>query len=127
MNDTDAKAAILKERGDIAARFEAVTRKWADATPGAESDAMQSERTAIAKESRDNYWKLDPYVRARSLYDRQGFIRGGAEVNWYPGREAKAHAAVTSNDKPQIVETTENKGDDTFLNASAVPSSGVAA
>lgn len=125
MKDTEAKASILKERGDIATKFEAVTRKWVDVTPGPESDALQSERTAIAKESRDNYWKLDPYVRARSLYDRQGFIRGGAEVNWYPNRDAKAPAV--SHGDAEDVETGDKKQPDIFVDAPAVNSSGVAA
>lgn len=83
MKDTAAKDAVLAERDEIAARFEETTRKWMEATPGPENDKLQEERSKIAEESRVNYWKLDPYVRARSMYDRQGILTGGGPVNWY--------------------------------------------
>ena len=32
---------------------------------------------------RDNYWTLDPYVRARTILDRTGVIKGHGEVDFY--------------------------------------------
>jgi hypothetical protein len=54
-------------------RFENATKGWI-----AEEDTT-SERDAIADELNGNYWKLDPYIRARTIYDRVGAIgeRGG--------------------------------------------------
>lgn len=54
-------------------RFEEATKRWI-----AGEDAS-ADRDAIANELNENYWKLDPYIRARTLYDRIGAIgeRGG--------------------------------------------------
>ncbi|KAG5952139.1 hypothetical protein E4U53_001505 [Claviceps sorghi] len=87
MADTETRDRLLGEAKDIAARFEAVTREWISRADGPFDDQdARAKRERVAGEMRDNYWKLDEYVRARSLYDRQGIIRGGAEVQWYGGR-----------------------------------------
>ena len=54
-------------------RFEELTKRWIA------GEDVTGERDAIANELNENYWKLDPYIRARTLYDRLGAIgeRGG--------------------------------------------------
>jgi hypothetical protein len=73
MNDTDERDRILEQRHDLVQRFEDTTKRWIA------GDDVVTERTTIAGELNENYWKLDPYVRARTLYDRMGAIgeRGG--------------------------------------------------
>ncbi|KAK2591186.1 phosphatidylinositol transfer protein csr1 [Conoideocrella luteorostrata] len=83
MADTESKDRLNNERLDIAARFEEATRAWALNPEGPKGEELRAKRDAIAQEVQNNYWKLDKYVRAKSLYDRQGNIRGGAEVRWY--------------------------------------------
>ncbi|TQS31461.1 hypothetical protein Golomagni_08255, partial [Golovinomyces magnicellulatus] len=81
MKDEKGKEAVMAERNEIADKFEAVTRKWVATAPGPEADKLKQEREELAKLARTSYWKLDPYVRARSMYDREGSICGGAKAN----------------------------------------------
>ncbi|KAG5981620.1 hypothetical protein E4U55_002732 [Claviceps digitariae] len=83
MADTESRNRLLGEEQEIAARFEAATREWISLADGPDGGNVRTKREGIATEVRENYWKLDKYIRARSLYDRQGNIRGGAPVQWY--------------------------------------------
>ena len=80
MKDTETRDEILKEREDLVRRFEEVTKGWIV------GDNVVDERNKIAHELNENYWKLDPYVRARTLYDRMGVI-GGRGGFIYPTME----------------------------------------
>jgi hypothetical protein len=73
MKDTDARDKIQEERDVMVSKFEDATRRWMT------GEDVSGERDAIANELNENYWKLDPYIRARTLYDRIGAIgeRGG--------------------------------------------------
>lgn len=83
MADTESRDRLIREREDIAVRFEAATKEWVLRPDGHEGEELRAKREAIAKEIRENYWRMDKYVRARSLYDRQGNLQGGGEVRWY--------------------------------------------
>jgi hypothetical protein len=74
MKDTATRDKIQTERDGMVRRFEESTRKWIAGEEGA-----GKARDEIAEELNVNYWKLDPYVRARTVYDRAGEIgsRGG--------------------------------------------------
>lgn len=96
MKDEKGKEAVMTERREIADKFEAVTRKWVATSPGPEAEELKKERDELAKQARVNYWKLDPYVRARSMYDRAGIICGGAKTNWY-GKAATEEKAAEEN------------------------------
>lgn len=90
MKDTETRDKLLKEREDIAQRFEDATKEWILLADGPKAEEAMAKRDAVSKEIRENYWNLDKYVRARSLYDRQGYIRGGEEVKWYDTNGTKA-------------------------------------
>lgn len=83
MADTESRDRLIREREDIAVRFEAATKEWVLRPDGHEGEELRAKREAIAKEIQENYWRMDKYVRARSLYDRQGNLQGGGEVRWY--------------------------------------------
>lgn len=74
MKDTATRDKIIEEREVMVQKFENATKAWIVG-----DDDKAAERNAIAEELNSNYWKLDPYVRARTLYDRIGAIgeRGG--------------------------------------------------
>jgi len=73
MEDTETRDRIQEERNEMVGRFEEVTKRWI-----AGEDVVE-ERNSVASELNANYWKLDPYIRARTLYDRTGTLgeRGG--------------------------------------------------
>lgn len=83
MADTTTKDRLLKEREELYVQFEANTRRWIDHPSSEVIQRIKAERSEIAARLKDSYWRLDPYLRARSLYDRQGIIRAGGDVNWY--------------------------------------------
>ncbi|KAL9042917.1 MAG: hypothetical protein Q9180_000240 [Flavoplaca navasiana] len=74
---------LLDERAEIVKEYESTTQAWiADSE---NRTTLQLKRTALAERLRAGYWQLDPYVRARSLYDRIGMIRAseGGVIQYY--------------------------------------------
>lgn len=78
----EEKERLWAERLEIAARFEAKTKEWVDAAEDGDEKkgegdiaAIQADRDAISKELVLSYWRLDPLIRARSIYDRWGWIK----------------------------------------------------
>lgn len=69
MNDTETRDRLQSEREAIFDEFISLTKEWID-----DKDTNAS-RYRTAQKLRDNYWHLDPYVRARTLYDRIGMIQ----------------------------------------------------
>ncbi|KAF9900044.1 hypothetical protein EC991_007960 [Linnemannia zychae] len=73
MKDSETKERLLEEWKAIMWKFEALTREWIDCkkVEGARAeDVIENERSALAKELRVAYFKLDPYIRSRNLYHR---------------------------------------------------------
>lgn len=82
MKDTEAREKLQNERDDIVAQYEQATATW---VKGAASDEAQNkkEREELTEKLRDNYWKMDPYLRARTLYDRTGDLGPTGKLNFY--------------------------------------------
>ena len=81
-----ARERIEREREGILEGYEKVTLRWVrDPT----SRELREERRELRDRWRRTYWDLDPYVRARSFYDRTGMIHPGGRIEFYPG-EVKA-------------------------------------
>jgi len=104
MKDTATRDRIQEEREGMVRRFEESTKRWI-----AGDDGAIAERDAIAKEMNENYWRLDPYVRARTVYDRVGAM--GPRGGWiYPKRETteggsteiKADVSAMERDKEKV-------------------------
>ncbi|KAK4611816.1 CRAL-TRIO domain-containing protein [Fulvia fulva] len=90
MEKTQERDQILSERKELVESYESETLAWVNGESG-------EGRHRIAQRMAENYWKLDPYIRARSQYDRTGEIGqdGRGTLNFYP----KAAAATAgSND-----------------------------
>ncbi|KAG8629932.1 hypothetical protein KVT40_001551 [Elsinoe batatas] len=79
MKDEKTREDIEKECKGVAEEYEKLTVTWVKEGP-----RKKEERVKLAEKLRDNYWRLDPYVRARSLYDRTGMISEGGKVEFYP-------------------------------------------
>ncbi|WPH01519.1 Hypothetical protein R9X50_00436500 [Acrodontium crateriforme] len=67
--DTTTRDAIQDERNKLTEAFDRATVQWV------RGGNDGTERTRLASLIEANYWKLDPYIRARSVYDRNGTIR----------------------------------------------------
>jgi hypothetical protein len=85
MTEEGPRDVLQGERADLVSKYEGSIMQWV--TEGEKDKSLEErrkERDAVAEELRENYWKLDPYVRARSLWDRTGIIGQAGKLNFYP-------------------------------------------
>ncbi|PTB62495.1 hypothetical protein BBK36DRAFT_1136598 [Trichoderma citrinoviride] len=93
MKDTETREKLLAERQKLVNEYEDATLQWIN-KPEASKDLLPK-RNTLATQLKEDYWRLDPYLRARSLYDRQGILQGIAGAKWY--EPAKKPAAASGN------------------------------
>lgn len=82
MKDTDARDSLMLQRMMIGLRLLAATAAWISATtyaPEGKEDlfaveGLNARREGVVEEFRINYWKLDPFIRARAIIDRAGML-----------------------------------------------------
>ncbi|GFF94070.1 CRAL-TRIO domain-containing protein C3H8.02 [Aspergillus udagawae] len=87
MEDDEARNALLTERQHISEAFLSLTSQWIEATRldcPEEVAIVQSRRLKVMEQLRLNYWRLDPFVRARNFLDRTGVIMEGGKIRHYP-------------------------------------------
>jgi len=60
----------------------------------------RGQRDELAQKLRENYWKLDPLIRARSLYDRTGMIGKDGKLNFYPSLAEQQGVLSAANGAP---------------------------
>jgi hypothetical protein len=82
MKDTETRDRLLQQREELVKKFEATTLQWIEHPDGDQGKELKAKRHQLAAELKEDYWRLDPYIRARSLYDRQGVLQAGGRVNW---------------------------------------------
>ncbi|KAL9059470.1 MAG: hypothetical protein Q9162_001168 [Coniocarpon cinnabarinum] len=67
---------LQEQHMETARLFEETTREWIDASRrGRETSGLNSLRARYQQDLLAMYWKLDPYIRSRSIYDRLGWIQ----------------------------------------------------
>lgn len=75
----DARA----ERDELMVQFENLTLEWAALDPTSEEGKEKAAgRSALAGKLGGSFWKLDPYVRARTYYHRAAVIDEQGNVNY---------------------------------------------
>ncbi|DAA76602.1 TPA_exp: CRAL/TRIO domain protein [Trichophyton benhamiae CBS 112371] len=88
--DTARRDELLKTRMEMAGAFQEATLAWtaskSNSATSEEETYIKKTRTELAEKLCENYWQLDPYIRARSMYDRLGLIP--------PPKEAKELSAT---------------------------------
>ena len=74
LKNTGKRQKLEDERRELAKEYEESIKEWAtlETTDTTGWDRMRARRDDIAKRLGVNYWALDPFVRAKSLYDRNG-------------------------------------------------------
>jgi hypothetical protein len=93
MAKTAEKEPILAERKELVDSFESETIAWMHGKDAGEG------RLRLAQRLAENYWKLDPYVRATSIYDRTGVLSRNGELDFYPEKKAAAAPANGADDE----------------------------
>lgn len=108
MKDTVARDTLQKAREELANQFELTTKQWIENPSGEKAEELKSKRQNIAAQLRENYWKLDKYVRCRSLYDRQGNLRPGHKTVWYPETAEKTIDTAVPNGTIEQIENARS-------------------
>ena len=96
MEDTETRDKLLAERQILAKEIQDTTIEWIRASFKKETEAASAakeKRNGLIEELRKQYWVLDPYIRARSLYDRLNIVKGDGKIEFYPGAENEAKTA----------------------------------
>lgn len=75
MKDTEIRDKLLAAREGIVKEYENATLEWIHGAGDVEG--VKKSRNEIAGRLKVDYWNLDPYLRARSYYDRVGMINPG--------------------------------------------------
>ncbi|KAK7529784.1 uncharacterized protein J3D65DRAFT_607477 [Phyllosticta citribraziliensis] len=97
MADTATRDKLQAERDEIAKKYEEATLEWCERAADKEDvkDVVQR-RADLAEQLRANYWRLDPYLRARSLYDRLGVLGEQGALDFYPKKKAEEKKPVAA-------------------------------
>ncbi|VUC23486.1 unnamed protein product [Clonostachys rosea] len=83
MAQVEERDRIRGDRDRLASDFERLTLEWMAQEPLSEAaKEKQAERDGVAEKLRENYWQLDPYVRARNYYHRLGIVDEEGRVDF---------------------------------------------
>ena len=95
MDDKESRDSLIAQRQDLAKEIQNVTIEWIKASYKqdiAAASAAKEKRESLVSQLRAQYWVLDPYVRARSLYDRLNIVQGGGKIEFYPGAKKEENS-----------------------------------
>lgn len=84
MAKTAERDGILAERAELVKSYESETVQWMS------GEDKGDVRLRLAQRLAENYWKLDPFIRAKTLYDRTGVLGPNGELDFYPDGKKKA-------------------------------------
>ncbi|KAE8392998.1 CRAL-TRIO domain-containing protein [Aspergillus alliaceus] len=98
LGDTTTRDAIIAQHQRIGEELFSTTSMWLSAKDKknmGDASLQKDQRADVIVRLRENYWKLDPYVRSRTVLDRTGIIQAHGNINFYPtkgGDEKKVDA-----------------------------------
>lgn len=110
MKDLPRRRELEEQRNDLVVQYQDKTFAWIGGATNAGPD-LARERDRLAERLYENYWALDPFIRARSLYDRQGVIGKGGVIDFYPDRRktASQEAPAVNGSIPATATTASSK------------------
>ena len=111
MKDDASRTKLEQDRRIEVLEFEKKTFDWIHDATGTSTNSIKTERDVLADKLSRNYWSLDPHIRARTLYDRQGIIQMGGNINFYPSKDHSAPAATSIGDLPSTQATSADDVD----------------
>ena len=95
MNESATRERLLEERAAIVKDFEQLTQEWIK-----EPRRIEQKRNELAERLRSGYWQLDPYLRARSFYDRTRVIQEGGRIQHYDAPKVGVTTTITAQNGP---------------------------
>ena len=84
LKDKTTRQTLESARADVVKEYERLTREWIHEPKLTD---LAAKRDELAETLRKGYWELDPYIRARTMYDRTGMIRKDGQIVFYPSKE----------------------------------------
>jgi len=88
MKEDSTRTQLLESRKTTVEEFERATQRWLSAgAAGQDLKGLQAEKNTLADQLKEGYWKLDPYLRARTVYDRTKMIQGDGRIVFYEEKE----------------------------------------
>lgn len=72
MRDTARRDQLRDEKLRLSKKFESLTGQWLQCTDATEAARLERERRPLLARLQQLYWELDPYVRSRTIFDRNG-------------------------------------------------------
>lgn len=102
MDDTAKRDELVGERQELAREIEKATMEWIVACKKEQKSAIPDitqKRNQLIEKLRKQYWDLDPYVRARSLYDRNNVVQPGGKIDFYPAPQKQANGTNGTKDE----------------------------
>ena len=87
LKDSASRDGLLEERAAVVKEYERLTQQWLHEKP---DPAMKERRMELTEKLRKGYWELDPYVRARTYYDRIGMINPEGRIQFYATEKGAA-------------------------------------
>jgi hypothetical protein len=83
MKDDETRNRIQLEHDELAREFTVRTARWTNEEAGtAKAEEASAARNELAARLYEKYWELDPYIRARTYYDRVGAVDAKGAVNY---------------------------------------------
>jgi len=90
MKDAATRDKLQATRDALIEEYTRNTLEWIKTgSDQATVPALKKQREELAAKLTSSYWDLDPYIRARSLFDRIGVIQG-EKVDHYAARSLTA-------------------------------------
>lgn len=108
--DGVTRQRLLGERATVVKDYETTTQQWIHDPISV--DALEQKRSELSKRLRTGYWELDPYLRARTLYDRTGVIREGGQVQYYGSYNSATGSNADHNSIQKGISPPEQREDD---------------
>lgn len=103
--DTATRDSLMAVRLQHAADFQDATLSWISSSSG-EDKKSADKRDKLAGMLEENYWLLDPFVRAKSMFDRQGMVHPHQKKSATSTPVDSAARSISEKRSSEIVTTT---------------------
>ncbi|KAL9125541.1 MAG: hypothetical protein Q9217_005264 [Psora testacea] len=105
LENTTSRDKLLEEREAVVKEYESTTQQWLH---GKVDGGVKERRMELREKLRKGYWELDPYVRARTYYDRVGMINPGGRIQFYASENGSKQTDGTTLNGPIPASHTED-------------------
>lgn len=99
MKDTKSRSKIEAEMKELTDKFEEATQEWFETTSkDDENPDLAYRREVLAKQIRLKHYQLQPFNRAKNIYQRAGIMTMDGTVTWeYPQTNGKTITQVVND------------------------------